>query len=67
MSKYTILLEDTELTGESEVEQDRLDAQAAAIVEMIGGELFLASDQLSTKKVASVVDVGCGTGVATIQ
>ncbi|KAA8572291.1 hypothetical protein EYC84_002917 [Monilinia fructicola] len=48
------------------VEQDRLDAQAAAIVEMIGGYPFLAPLRTSDN-ISKVVDVGCGTGVATIQ
>jgi len=48
------------------IEQDRLDAQAAAITEMIGGQPFRAplGDQ---KDVAKAVDVGCGTGIATLQ
>ena len=50
----------------SVIEQERLDAQAAAIVEMIGGNPCLAPiDTLSTASTA--VDIGCGTGVATIQ
>ncbi|KAL8838200.1 MAG: hypothetical protein Q9170_002243 [Blastenia crenularia] len=48
------------------VEQDRLDAQAAAIVEMIGGLPCLAPVHSMTD-VSRVVDVGCGTGVATLQ
>ncbi|KAF5856935.1 hypothetical protein ETB97_006516 [Aspergillus alliaceus] len=48
------------------VEQDRLDAQAAAIVEMIGGAPFLAPIQSMTG-ISKAVDVGCGTGIATIQ
>ncbi|KAB8300499.1 hypothetical protein EYC80_000664 [Monilinia laxa] len=48
------------------IEQDRLDAQAAAIVEMIGGFPFLAPLRTSDN-ISKVVDVGCGTGVATIQ
>ncbi|KAI3318440.1 S-adenosyl-L-methionine-dependent methyltransferase [Xylariaceae sp. AK1471] len=50
----------------SAVEQDRLDAQAAAIVTMIGGVPILTPGHLlaSARKIA---DVGCGTGVATIQ
>lgn len=50
----------------SAIEQARLDAQAAAIVEMIGGFPFLAPIQ-SMKSVSKAVDVGCGTGVATVQ
>ncbi|RAL59859.1 hypothetical protein DID88_000488 [Monilinia fructigena] len=65
------------------IERDRLDAQAAAIVEMIGGFPFLAllrtSDNISkvvdlTKLNSccsftdfTILGVGCGTGVATIQ
>ncbi|KAG8526304.1 uncharacterized protein KY384_000297 [Bacidia gigantensis] len=48
------------------VEQNRLDAQAAAIVEMIGGFPCLAPIHSMTN-VSKVVDVGCGTGVATVQ
>ncbi|KAL9600012.1 MAG: hypothetical protein Q9219_003481 [cf. Caloplaca sp. 3 TL-2023] len=48
------------------VEQIRLDTQAAAIVEMIGGFPFLAPNH-SMNNVTRVVDVGCGTGVATLQ
>lgn len=50
----------------SAIEQDRLDAQAAAVVEMIGGESCLAPIQSMTS-VSKAVDVGCGTGVATVQ
>lgn len=50
----------------SVVEQDRLDAQAAAIVEMIGGVPCLAPTHYEWN-VAKAVDVGCGTGVATVQ
>ncbi|KAF7589838.1 hypothetical protein BBP40_003596 [Aspergillus hancockii] len=50
----------------SAAEQDRLDAQAAAIVEMIDGFPFQAPI-LSMAGTSKVVDVGCGTGVATIQ
>ena len=50
----------------SAVEQIRLEAQAAAIVEMIGGVPFLAPMQ-SMKDMSKAVDVGCGTGVATVQ
>lgn len=50
----------------STVEQQRLDAQAEAIVEMIGGRPFIgASKPLATG--AKMVDIGCGTGVATLQ
>lgn len=49
----------------SVVEHERLDAQAAAIVEMIGGNPFLAP--LDGLKVSKAADVGCGTGVATVQ
>ncbi|KAL8726098.1 MAG: hypothetical protein Q9166_006935 [cf. Caloplaca sp. 2 TL-2023] len=48
------------------VEQNRLDAQAAAIVQMIGGYPCLAPIHAMTN-VSKVVDVGCGTGVATVQ
>ncbi|TGO14923.1 hypothetical protein BTUL_0046g00110 [Botrytis tulipae] len=48
------------------IEQDRLDTQAAAIVEMIGGFPFLAPLQ-TLDNISKVVDIGCGTGVATIQ
>ena len=50
----------------SATEQDRLDAQAAAIVEMIGGFPCLAPIQ-SMKGISKAVDIGCGTGVATVQ
>ena len=50
----------------SAVEHDRLDAQAAAIVEMIGGIPCLAPID-SLKHASKAVDVGCGTGVATVQ
>lgn len=50
----------------SAIEQDRLDAQADAIVEMIGGKPCLAPIQSMTS-VSKAVDVGCGTGVATVQ
>lgn len=48
------------------MEQNRLDAQAAAIVQMIGGLPCLAPIHSMTN-VSKVVDVGCGTGVATMQ
>ncbi|KAL8846245.1 MAG: hypothetical protein Q9221_008658 [Calogaya cf. arnoldii] len=48
------------------VEQNRLDTQAAAIVQMIGGLPCLAPIH-SLTNVSKVVDVGCGTGVATLQ
>ena len=50
----------------SAVEQIRLEAQAAAIVEMIGGVPFLAPMQ-SMKEMSKAVDIGCGTGAATVQ
>lgn len=50
----------------SHIEQDRLDAQAAAIVEMIGGRPCLAPF-LSMRGISKAVDVGCGTGIATLQ
>lgn len=50
----------------SAIEQDRLDTQAAAIVEMIGGVPCLAPTQSMTN-VSKAVDVGCGTGIATLQ
>lgn len=50
----------------SAIEQDRLDTQAAAIVEMIGGVPCLAPTQSMTS-VSKAVDVGCGTGIATLQ
>jgi len=49
-----------------DVEQDRLNAQAAAIVEMLGGRPFLAPLQ-SMVRISKAVDVGCGTGIATLQ
>ncbi|KAF4237967.1 hypothetical protein CNMCM6457_000444 [Aspergillus fumigatiaffinis] len=48
------------------IEQDRLDAQADAIVAMIGGVPFLAYNRHLTNA-SKAVDIGCGTGVATIQ
>ncbi|KAL8770385.1 MAG: hypothetical protein Q9203_004396 [Teloschistes exilis] len=48
------------------IEQNRLHAQAAAIVEMIGSAPFIAHVQ-HRWDVSKAVDVGCGTGVATIQ
>jgi len=48
------------------IEQDRLDAQAAAIVEMIGGFPLLAPIH-KMNRMAKAVDVGCGTGIATVQ
>lgn len=50
----------------SAVEHERLDAQAAAIVQMIGGSPFLALIPILTAP-SKAVDVGCGTGVATLQ
>ena len=50
----------------SATEQNRLDAQASAIVEMIGGFPCLAPIRSMTN-VSKAVDVGCGTGVATVQ
>ena len=50
----------------SAIEQDRLDAQAAAIVEMIGGTPCLTPVH-SLTGASKAVDVGCGTGVATLQ
>ncbi|KAJ5544910.1 hypothetical protein N7461_007214 [Penicillium sp. DV-2018c] len=47
-------------------EQDRLDAQADAIVAMIGGAPFLAYSRHFTET-SKAVDIGCGTGIATIQ
>ncbi|KAM7210851.1 methyltransferase domain containing protein [Rhypophila decipiens] len=48
------------------VEQERLDAQAAAIVEMIGGRPVLAPIE-HFPRISKAVDVGCGTGIATLQ
>jgi len=48
------------------IEQERLNAQSAAIVEMIGGSTYLAPLH-SLTALTKAVDVGCGTGVATIQ
>ncbi|KAL8684441.1 MAG: hypothetical protein Q9218_008294, partial [Villophora microphyllina] len=48
------------------IEQNRLDAQAAAIVEMIGGAPCIAPTRHQWN-VCKAVDVGCGTGVATVQ
>ncbi|ETS86190.1 hypothetical protein PFICI_00018 [Pestalotiopsis fici W106-1] len=48
-------------------EQDRLDAQATAIVAMIGGVPVLAPIGTMQETTAKAVDVGCGTGVATMQ
>ncbi|KAI0198164.1 S-adenosyl-L-methionine-dependent methyltransferase [Astrocystis sublimbata] len=49
------------------VEQNRLDAQAAAIVTMVGGKgpALVSSHLLSNAR--KMADIGCGTGVATIQ
>jgi hypothetical protein len=49
----------------SAIEQDRLDAQADAIVAMIGGAPFLAYIRHVTNAFRAA-DIGCGTGVATI-
>ncbi|KAK9424056.1 putative Methyltransferase domain-containing protein [Seiridium unicorne] len=57
----------TYLLPNDTIEQDRLDAQAAAIVEMVGGFPVLAPVQGLRGSVAKAVDVGCGTGVATLQ
>ena len=54
------------ITCQSVIEQNRLDSQAAAIIEMIGFGPCLAPLQ-SVAPISRVVDVGCGTGVATIQ
>lgn len=51
---------------DSETEQKRLDAQAGAIMEMIGGFPFLTPIAYMGKA-TKVVDVGCGTGIATVQ
>ncbi|KAI1149679.1 S-adenosyl-L-methionine-dependent methyltransferase [Nemania diffusa] len=48
------------------VEHNRLDAQAAAIVTMIGGVPKLAPSQILANP-ETIADIGCGTGVATIQ
>jgi SAM-dependent methyltransferase len=53
-------------TRYSVIEKNRLDAQAAAIVEMVGGVPCLAPIQSMTR-ISKAVDVGCGTGVATVQ
>lgn len=48
------------------IEHNRLDAQAAAIVEMIGGVPFQAVlHHMPT--VSKAADIGCGTGIATLQ
>ncbi|ETS87857.1 hypothetical protein PFICI_01685 [Pestalotiopsis fici W106-1] len=49
-----------------EIEQARLDSQAVAIVEMLGGLPFLGLPA-STTPGSKMIDVGCGTGVATLQ
>lgn len=51
----------------SAIEKDRLDAQAAAIVEMIGGVPVLAPITAMQSTAVKAVDVGCGTGAATVQ
>jgi cyclopropane fatty-acyl-phospholipid synthase-like methyltransferase len=51
---------------DSAIEHNRLDAQAAAIVEMIGGVPFQATFQ-GLHNVNKVADIGCGTGIATLQ
>ncbi|KAI2080439.1 hypothetical protein LOZ36_006505 [Ophidiomyces ophidiicola] len=67
MSKLFPFLMNTETNEDyGAIEQERLDAQAAAIVEMIGGVPFLAPSQRAMA-VSRAVDVGCGTGVATMQ
>ncbi|KAK1537496.1 methyltransferase domain-containing protein [Colletotrichum paranaense] len=47
-------------------EQSRLDKQASAIEEMIGGRPFLFDLRLLPSS-PKMLDVGCGTGVATLQ
>lgn len=66
MSQLPSLQDNLAYGGDSAIEQDRLDAQAAAIVEMIGGVPCLAPIRSMTS-VSKAVDVGCGTGVATVQ
>ncbi|KAL2258658.1 hypothetical protein VTK26DRAFT_7958 [Humicola hyalothermophila] len=48
------------------VEHARLNAQAAMLTELIGGRPFLAPIKTVTDA-SKIVDVGCGTGVATLQ
>ena len=48
-------------------EQSRLDSQAAAIVSLIGGSPFLAPLDSRDHRISKTVDVGCGTGIATVQ
>lgn len=50
----------------SPIEHDRLDTQASCIVEMIGGKPFLGIRQPLVAG-SKAVDLGCGTGVATMQ
>ena len=69
MSKIAIILFQNTLADSqrhSAVEQNRLDAQAAAIVEMVGGDCCLAPVQ-SMPSVSKAADIGCGTGVATVE
>lgn len=69
MSKIAIILFQNILANikrHSAIEQNRLDAQAAAIVEMFGGDCCLAPVQ-SMSSVSKAADIGCRTGVATVQ
>ena len=54
------------LTKYSAIEHNRLSKQSNAIVEMIGGKTFLAAVG-SNSKDTKAVDIGCGTGHATLD
>ncbi|KAH8802445.1 S-adenosyl-L-methionine-dependent methyltransferase [Xylogone sp. PMI_703] len=49
------------------LEHARLDDQAVALAELLGGTPFLAPIKTMRNHVKKVADFGCGTGVATMQ
>lgn len=51
---------------DSAIEQDRPNAEATAIFEMIGGHPCLAPT-LSMVGMSRAVEIGCGTGIATTK